>query len=195
MSHHIYQSPAFVLESRNSRERDKSVLVFVRELGVLRAMAQGVRDIKSKLRSGLVEMSLVHMSLVRGKEMWRVVNLAPSRNFYYELKDTPTHLYVVTRIASALKRLMKGEEKNVELFDVIESFCNIIGNFPEKKCKALESLVMLRIMHNLGYIGETKVFHELISTTEWNESLLELVEKEQNAIIKEINRALKESSL
>lgn len=195
MSHHVYQSPALILETRNSRERDKSVLVFVRDLGVLRATAQGVRDIKSKLRSGLVEFAFVHMNLVRGKEVWRIINLAPLHNFYYELKNTPAHLHVVTRIASVLKRLVKGEEKNTDLFDVIESLCISIIQIREEKLPAFEALGMIRIMHILGYIGETKQFSQFLSGTDWNEELLDHMDTVRFDVIKEINRALRESSL
>jgi len=72
-----YTTEAVVLGSRDAGEANKYYFLLTRELGLIHAFAQGVRELKSKLRYSLAELSYVKVSLVRGKEKWRLTSVVP----------------------------------------------------------------------------------------------------------------------
>src|ERR1700733_8051707 len=73
MSHRIYTTSGFVVESRPYGEAGKILSIFTRDLGMVNAAAQGIRLVRSKLRYHAQDFSLAKFSLVRGRDLWRVV--------------------------------------------------------------------------------------------------------------------------
>ena len=71
--HTIFETDCFVISSSPQGEANKQLDLLTRDFGLIRATAQGVRWLKSKLRYSLTDFSFTHASLVRGKEFWRVL--------------------------------------------------------------------------------------------------------------------------
>ena len=62
--------------------------------------------------------------------------------------------------------------------------------------EAIETLLVYRVMHQLGYVGDTvysKTFTE--NSFDWNESLLSKMKIEQHEVAREINEGLRGSQL
>ncbi|MCE9517782.1 recombination protein O N-terminal domain-containing protein, partial [Candidatus Nomurabacteria bacterium] len=72
--HHIYHTKSFVIGSYNRGEANKILVLYTREMGLVRAVAQGIRLNKSKLRFGLQDFSYASVDLVRGRDIWRVTS-------------------------------------------------------------------------------------------------------------------------
>src|SRR3989344_4925396 len=122
MSHHIYTTPGFVILSRPYSESGKFFLIFTRDLGMVGATAQGVRQALSKLRYHVKDYSYSLFSFVRGKEVWRMTGARDHAEDFIRQDITDKEnkkLYV--RIISLLKRLLHGEEKNERLFDIMHN--------------------------------------------------------------------------
>ncbi len=139
MSYTVYTTEGFILSTSPHGEANRLYCIFTREFGVIYATAQGVRLAKSKLRGHLTEFSLASISLVKGKEFWRLTSA--------QALQTSRHpLYV--QILSILKRLLQGEGEHVTLFDFLkEKLFNDID----------ETEIMTKILIELGYIDEKEV--------------------------------------
>ncbi|MSR71322.1 MAG: DNA repair protein RecO [Candidatus Taylorbacteria bacterium] len=196
MSHHIYTTPGFVVGSRNSGEANKYFYIFTRELGMVGASAQGVRLIQSKLRYHTQDFSYSNFSLVRGRDVWRMTSVSNGSELCEKLKEHKKVFVLYTTILALLKRLLHGEEKHEDLFDAVRDGFIFLTTTKSKEetLRLFECLMLLRILHLLGYIGKTKELEDFLSS-EWNESLVIGVEKYKTKIVGEINRALKESQL
>src|SRR5512146_101812 len=72
MSHHIYNTRALVLGSRTRGERDRVFALLTRDVGLVKALAQGVRRESSKLGGVLMDYAISDVSLVKGKNAWRI---------------------------------------------------------------------------------------------------------------------------
>jgi len=129
----IYETDAFILESSGRREADKVFTFYTEDFGLIRARAQAVRKMESKLRAHLIDFSLVRVSLVRGKESWRIV--AARRIFF-----APLHLIQPLLL---IKRFVHGELSQPKLFSVLREAYK--GNIPETE-------TVVRILCELGYI-------------------------------------------
>ncbi|MFA6273254.1 MAG: DNA repair protein RecO [Candidatus Paceibacterota bacterium] len=197
----IITTPAIVVRSRNSGENGKIFSLFCRELGLIRAHAQGVRKNNSKLRSHLADFSLVKVSLVRGKNFWRLTGATSEKNYYYSLKDAPLKLKAAANVIRLLERLLHGEEKNEKLFDLVQSGFDFLDNLlcqpTEKKEKILifETALVLRILHQLGYVQKHQNISPFAETSDWNEKLLVATQPRIPHLITVINQSLHESHL
>lgn len=154
MSHHIYHTKGIVIESFDVKEANKSYWIFTRDLGMVVAAAQGVRLSASKLRFSLQPLSLVDVSLVRGRAYWRVVNAREISNTYWKIKDMPYSVPMISRVLRLLRRLVTGEEKNEALFDKLFEGITYLSETKEtKEIMNLEFVLLLQILYSLGYFA------------------------------------------
>lgn len=154
MSHRIYQTEGFIIGSVPVKEASRYISIYTEELGLIRGVAQGVRNIKSKLKHSLQDLFYSKISLVRGKNVWRIVNsekLSILENSIQQIERRD----LIAKVASVLKRFVRGEGKDGELFKEIKSFFNFLDKteIPTEEFKALEVLILLRMLNHLGYVS------------------------------------------
>lgn len=183
--HHIYTTPAFVIHSSPHGEAGKFLLLFTRDFGIIGATAQGIRLGTSKLRYHMQDFNFSNVSVVRGKEVWRVTGA-------HELEHAPSTA-VHLKILKLLKRLLQGEDKNEKLFEIIESLYN--SEIKEDDFEYVECLTVLRILNSLGYIRTINQFNQFFENNLINDEVIGKVKTFKTDIIKVINQALKESHL
>lgn len=198
MSHTIYTTEGFILKSINFGEANKYYFIFTRDFGLIKATAQGVRHLKSKLRYGLEDFSLSQISVVRGREVWRLTSAEKKNNL--NEKDV---LQLLSRIFSLLLRLLHGEEKNDFLFNSLKEgmiFLNKIFIIPDLKgdneiLNNFECIMALRILSSLGYIGSLGDFEQFTKSPYFNHTLISSMSTLKTQAILEINKSLKETHL
>lgn len=133
MSYHIYNTKGIVLSARGIREADRIYSILTRDLGLVHASATGVRKESSKLRGALEPIVISNISLVRGKEYWRITS-------------AETLCIIVPKATTArplalLSKLIQGEAHHPELFDAVE-----------KHLRAEETTLVAQILYHLGYL-------------------------------------------
>lgn len=193
--HHIYHTHGFILSSRNIGEANKMLTIYTREVGLVRAVAQGIRLNKSKLRFTLQDFSHVNVDLVKGKELWRVTSAKNISTFPYARKSSQS-LLLIARVSKLIERLCGGESPSESIFDDLIQSLYILDseNILETEREALELHLVLRMMNSLGYIGDSKILSKYL-TSEFNASKTEILLKERRSIISHINKAISESQL
>ncbi len=193
--HHIYHTNGFILSSRNIGEANKVLSIYTKELGLIRAVVQGVRLNKSKLRFSLQDFSYTKIDFVRGKDIWRVTSAKNVSSFPFARREKQS-LLLIARISKLLERLCKGEESNESIFnDLIQAFYLLDDtNIKSDSREAIELHLVLKIMHSLGYIGESVILNNFIGSDFNNKLTADLLHRRQS-IITYINKALNESQL
>jgi DNA repair protein RecO (recombination protein O) len=140
VSYHIYTTKGITLSYRPFKEADRIYSILTRDLGLIRATALGVRKEASKLRGSLEPVVLANVSLVRGKEFWRIT----SAESLDRIESRPERL----KPLALLERLVQGEAAHPELFDVVEKFLTTAGTLNS------ETSFVAHILWQLGYIKE-----------------------------------------
>ena len=192
--HHIYHTKGIILESRNFGEAGKYYSIFTRDLGLVHARAQGVRKMSSKLRFVLQDFAHLKIDLVQGKDFWRVTN-ASKTNKLEKITKMPETFAIFANIARLLKRLLAGVEPNESLFvDLLNGLSVLEKAETKEDLRNIEAIIVLRILNNLGYIGENELLQNLIRSP-FEESLVFEVSKDRTKILHQINKALKETHL
>lgn len=200
--HAIVTTPGFVIDSRSYGEADKLYSIFTRDLGLIKAVAQGIRLEKSKLRYHVREHNLGMFSLVRGRDMWRLTNAQGYRSDIGSIEahvgPGPVYGELLARVSLILRRILHGEEPNPTLFEHIKNcveFLTTTDLISEDHMQTLESLTVARILHALGYVSQDEEIKGCISSLPFTRELLEQTTPQRLVVNKHINKAIKESHL
>ena len=192
--HHIYHTEGIILGSKNFGEAGRYYYVFTRDLGMISASAQGVRKMSSKLRFVLQDFSYLKIDLVQGKNIFRVTNASKTGILEHITKQSET-FEVFANIARLLKRLLTGVESNEALFaDLLHGLSILEKAKTKNDLRNIEAIIVLRILNNLGYIGENDILKNLIKSP-FEEYLIFEVSKDRAKVLHQINKALKETHL
>ena len=194
MAYHIYQTEAFVLDDLPSGEANKVFFLLTPDLGRIVARAQGIRLLKSKLRFHLDKYAQVRVSLVRGKENWRLVGAEAAEGILS--LEIPAKRELIAKIFSLLARFIQGEGEQAELYkDLRKSFIFLDTIEDSEELEGWELLMALRIFSRLGYIKNTAEFEPGLSFTVWNRDLMPFALAKRTQIIAAINGAVAASHI
>ncbi len=201
MSHTIYNTDAVVLHRVATGEADITLWLLTAELGLLVAKAQGARKGTAKMRTHLQLFSLLRISLVRGKYVWRVTGAEQVVNVPgvpWNILQGET-LSAFARIATFVRRMMLTDsfvdsESVLELFEIVQAArFNLIGiSNSDQEGKTpkqgfgvdeVELRTVAQILISLGYVGT-----EIVSKIEKSEI-------SQNELARVVNNAIAESHL
>jgi len=142
MSYTIHNTDGLIISQRPLREADRVYSILTRDLGLIRGTAIGVRKDASKLRGSLEPLTLSVISLVRGKEYWRIT----SAEVIDEIDSVPE----VLRPLILLEKLVQGESAHPELFDEVKE---LIMNRKQGD-EMFETNLVANILFHLGYLNK-----------------------------------------
>lgn len=194
MSYHVYNTKGIVIKRKVSGESDTVLYILTEDFGLIIASARATRNSGSKLKGSLQEYSLCEVSLVKGKNGWKITNAILINNFYFDLNKESKK--ILAKICLLLTKIIVGEIPHREVFDIVRSGFLSLSQSNEEDYRFIESLVVLRVLRELGYV----VFNEessiyLSDNNDWSSALLMHVKENSFEVVKLINKALKESQL
>lgn len=155
MAYAIYTTRALVCGSFDRNAADRSYRLFTERAGMLYASARSVRAERSRQRYALQDFSLVRVSLVKGKQGWRIGSVEPLHNYYHLAVDKSARGSVV-RLLRLLRRFLRGEAPEPELFSyVVHALPRLSGTLPDRATEELVTLV--HCLQLLGYVDADAV--------------------------------------
>ena len=195
MAHHIYHTRAIVLSNVATGEANRFYKLLTEDLGLVGAVAQGVREGKGKLKTMLQDFSCIKVDLVRGKEVWRIISVmeeCPLRG----LKEKKENMVLFARMASLVRRLVHGEGRNDELFQDMLAVQDLLEtvSIPPNLVSAFETLSALRVLVWLGYF-DASLYEMFCKPGPWTMNMLIEWNKVHVRAVSDINVALKASQL
>jgi len=133
-----YVTPFIVIEGYDQSENDRVYKLFTREFGLVMAHAKSIRKLESKLRAHILPRSTALVTLVKGREVWRVVGSEGTL-------ISNDRLYEVTKL---LGRFVRGEGAHKALYDRLISFVESKTIYDSSKARILLYYIVLV---ELGY--------------------------------------------
>ena len=194
MSYNVYTTEGLILSYTPLREADRVYSILTRELGLIRGTATGVRKETSKLRGSLEPLTLSHISLIKGKEYWRLTNAVFQKNIVRDLESKKKILQSISKSLVLLSGLVQGEEAHSELYDAIVSLIENAEEIEPSNADAFEIILVSRILFHLGYLSEKDVPEGIIFNQPTNE-VFEEIKKEKRRILDVINQSLRTTDL
>jgi recombinational DNA repair protein (RecF pathway) len=190
--HHIYHTEAIVVDATTSKETDMVYFVLTKELGLLYAVAHGVRAHQSKLRYALQIGSHIMLDLIKAKDMWQVTSAIPENGFQ-QLLRTQTGRRLWSRFVLVMKRMAPKDEPDEELWSTVTTFCSFVSQpHVEEHLYRAEIYFMHTLLSYLGYTTRRDNFaltHEAI------EEHISSKTFHSGQYIQDINRAFRQSHL
>lgn len=191
-----HHTKGIVLYSFADISDNRRIVIFTENFGIISVKAQGARGMQSKLRSGIQEFSFGDFSLVKGKSGWKVVGVNVKCNFFEDFRDDKYKLSITKNVLFFLFKNIGVEDCNKEIFEITSNFmlylrfANNVHNI-----SVAESLVMLRIIHNLGFLKHDPEVSTYLPLSNFTEEELKLIAPNKSKIIKLINESIKSSQL
>lgn len=133
-----YTTEAIVIEHFDQGEHDRVYKLFTRDFGLVMAHAKSVRKLESKLRAHISPRSLSLVTLVQGKDVWRLVGAEERRVSHASLHE----------VAHLIKRFIRGEGAHVSLYDRLLAYLEVEHTFDLQKSRLLLYYILLV---ELGY--------------------------------------------
>jgi recombinational DNA repair protein (RecF pathway) len=133
-----YTTPAIVIESFDQGEHDRVYKLFTRDFGMLIAHAKSVRKLESKLRAHVLPRTMSLVTLVQGREVWRLVGAEEQKGKGKMIGD----------VVVIINRLVRGEGAHKALYNRLMDFLEAEASFDKQKSRLLLYFVCLV---ELGY--------------------------------------------
>ena len=192
MSHAIYQTQAVILERKGMRESNLLLTLYTKRFGLIYVAVQSGRKAESKMRPHLQRLSLVHVDLVEGREIWRLTGVHEHTSAMAILARPKAYAFL-DRIMTNIKRLCRGEEAHTRLWQDIHNIYTCSMNTDEHLLPELEIAFLVRSLYALGYWnGQEAILQAKHPFSQ--DSLLEL-RSLSSLLIPKINTSLQETQL
>lgn len=143
-----YKTIGIVLRRMNLGEADRIVTVFTRDHGKVRAVAKGVRRIKSRMAGHLEPFGAVELMFATGRNL-DVITSARLVRSGEAIAETPSSLGYGFLLTEMLDRLVDEQFEQTQLYEVVEEcFGDLIATGGDV---VLELFFKLRLLDALGY--------------------------------------------
>ncbi len=188
----IYTTQALVLSARTQGESDHYVRFYTKELGLVGARVSGSRKEISKHRFSIQPYSFVSVSLVKGKQGFRMTGIEHERHLVLGKQNISKKS--VSSVISLIELLVHGQEKDENLFHLLSQLL-----VPEMLTDELDEIyIVVRLLKHLGYFDEQ--FLETIPETMFDQIMpderdLSHIKENKHTYIQYINECIHNSQL
>lgn len=119
MTYEKYTTKAFILREYEQGEYDLNYKVWTRDFGIIYIFARSIRKINAKLRLNIKKNDFTNITLVKGKEIWRLTGAEEENNLKI---DKDEWVMQAKKIMSEIVNKFLEEKKSYKkLFDKLHS--------------------------------------------------------------------------
>lgn len=112
------RAEAVVLRHSDWGEADRILSLYTRQMGKVRAIAKGVRKMRSRKSGHLEPFTQVNLQLARGRDMF-IVTQAEAINAYLGLRDDLVRVGYASYVVELLDRFTFDDDENPSLFHLL----------------------------------------------------------------------------
>lgn len=144
-----YRTKAIILGRKPFRECDAIATVYTFEKGKLDLVVKGAKKIKSKLAGHIEPMNLSEIMVVRGRG-YDYIGSAVNKNCYINIKSNLNLVSCAGKAVNIFNKLVKHEEKDEDLFFILENFLEILNNENIGNNELFYNFFILKLLDLLG---------------------------------------------
>lgn len=186
---HKYTTRAVVLGRLPHGEANLLITLLTQDFGLIRARSQGARKPGAKMAAGIQSLATADITLLRGKDGWRMAGAVLDENWSQEL--TADARERAAKVVTLTERLVRGEETDPHLFDMVFAFLRSLSGLSEDQYEAAEMLAALRVLQFLGHdAGDTYGADD-----DYSEYALGLATEHRTELLARINHGITASGL
>lgn len=183
---HRYETDAIVIGRSSLGEESALLVLLTSDLGLVRARAQSVRRSGAKLASALTTLSESRVTLVRGKEGWRIAGAVHAHSWLLRLADASR----AARFCGLLLRLVGSDSRDHDLFPLMKCYLSALVKVPAEHHEALEILAALHLLEQLGLCAQV-----LSPDNSFSAEHIQAVEDDRKRFLALVNEGIAASGL
>lgn len=184
---HKYFTEAVVLSRYPFGEAGCMTTILTKDFGLVVARAEGVRRSGAKLSHALQTLSESDVTLVHGREGWRITG-AYLKNCYPSFLSRSARGRV-SKVSGLLQRLFGSGIPDARVYEDFITFVNELQSASQEKQDALETLMTLKLLLYLGSLSVASV------PQGFGEASLVYAKEHRAALVREINKGIQSSGL
>lgn len=145
---HKYHTQAVVLSRIPIKESAVLLTLLTEEFGLIRARAEGLRKEGAKLAHALQTLDRCEVTLVRGKDGWRLSGALLEQHVAATL--TPAARERAGRLAHLMFRLVPDDSGDTALFPLYARLLDVLPSLSESQQDTAECYTALTLLRMLG---------------------------------------------
>lgn len=189
---HKYETRGIVLSRAPFGETHAHLALLTPDLGLLWARAAGLRRSGGKLAHALPTFAESDLTLVRGREGWRITGAVLHENWFIRLGAGDARERAA-RVAGLLLRLAPGESPDRVPFSIMTDFFTVLADERDQVREGAEMLAAESLLAALGFADGEGTRAE--ATPRFSPENLTRVASERDQYITRINRGIAASGL
>lgn len=166
-----YSTIGYIIGKNDSREYDRTFILYTKEHGKMTVFAQGVRKISSKLCGNLEPISKVSLIVARGRSLDRITGVEMLDRFL-PIKEQLGKMSAAYFFLEVFNHLVKDGQRDDKLYELIGDFFTALYAVQVSKAGLVGSAALIRLSGVLGYQGRSK---GVIQSLQRSQSLLAFV--------------------
>jgi recombinational DNA repair protein (RecF pathway) len=151
MSHDKYTTEAFILREYEQGEHDIVYKVWTREFGIIFAIAKSIRKINAKLRPIIKKNDFIIITLVKGRDIWRLVG---AEELFLDLNSNITKSWSLKAkkvISEIISKFIEEKKTYKKLFDKIKSIFSLDQGVDILEINNFKILIYYLVLVDTGY--------------------------------------------
>lgn len=189
---HKYETRGIVLSRAPFGETHAQLALLTPDLGLIWARAAGLRRSGGKLAHALPTFAESDVTLVRGREGWRVTGAVLHENWFIHLGASDARQRAA-RVAGLLLRLAPGELPDRMPFSVMTDFFTVLADERDEVREGAEMLAAESLLVALGFAADEGTRTEAMPR--FSHENLARIASERDQYITRINRGIAASGL
>lgn len=153
-----YKYTGIILHKKDISEVDRLYTIYTLEAGKIRVLGKGVRKPNAKLAGNLEPVTQAEIFLAKSRGMGKITGSIASHNFA-NIKTNLDLINKVFYVFRILTRLISDEEKDEEIFHLLEKYLLAMDSFSQDedgKADVLTLGVLFKILDEMGYRVEVE---------------------------------------
>lgn len=129
-----YRTKGMFIKKEDRGEADQLFTIYTGGFGKLKVLGKGIRKIKSKLRSGAEIFFLSEIEFIQGKN-YKTITDAILLEKFSDMRDNLKRLAIACRISEVLNNLVRGQEVDQEIWQLLNESFEKLNNLKIENCK------------------------------------------------------------
>ncbi len=148
MSIEKHTTEAFILKEYERGENDFVYKVWTKDFGIIFVLAKSIRKINAKLRMNSKKNEFLNITLVKGKDIWRLTGVDYGLGIYIE--ENETLIKIKYLIGEIINRFLEENKSYKKLFERLKSIY-LDTNFQKLEIKKIQLLIYYIVLVDTGY--------------------------------------------
>lgn len=145
-----YKITGIVLKQRNLGENDRVITILSKEMGIIEAIAKGIKSTKSKLGGSCQLFCYSHFDLYKKKENFTVTS-AQVINAFYDLRLDVTKLALAGYFSEITCQISPGNETTEDFLSLLLNSIHLL-EIDKKPIPLIKSIFELRSISIAGFM-------------------------------------------